>query len=278
MNDDLHDVPLVSVIVPVRDRADSLARCLVSVQRQTLSRFEVIVVENESSDPQAISSVVSNLADGRFHVIHLPVCSNANVARNVGRRAARGRFVAFLDSDDEWYPDHLQTAVSAIGASTASFFFASMDIDDGHSVWSKHARPLHPGEDPSAYLFGRHKAFASTIGFVHRNDIDEWWDESLARHQDFDYFIRICRKYEAVVSAVPSARIHWARGERRGYDRSSMIGFYRKHAETFAPGIRLRFCWDKIKLAIKRRDPPLGTVFLLEAGRAALSALKGRSA
>ncbi len=98
----------VSVIVPTFNRPELLARALESLAAQTLdsSRFEVLVVNDCGLDPGA---VVSEFA-GDLHVTLLATPENSGLAatRNVGIDAATGRYVAFLDDDDCFYPEHLQ--------------------------------------------------------------------------------------------------------------------------------------------------------------------------
>jgi glycosyltransferase involved in cell wall biosynthesis len=98
---------LVTVVIPTFNRARSLGRAIDSVLAQTYTNFELIVVDDGSTDntPELLSSFA-----GRIQILRQ---SNAgpSVARNTGIRAARGKFIAFLDSDDEWLPEKLEQQV-----------------------------------------------------------------------------------------------------------------------------------------------------------------------
>ncbi|WP_432511356.1 glycosyltransferase family 2 protein [Kineococcus sp. SYSU DK001] len=97
----------VTVVMPAMNRAHMIGRALDSVAAQTLTPREVIVVDDASTD--------DTVAVARAHgatVIELPVNGGSGPARNRGIEAARTRWIAFLDSDDAWLPDHLERTLA----------------------------------------------------------------------------------------------------------------------------------------------------------------------
>lgn len=98
--------PLFSVVIPLYNKADTILRTLKSVQNQVFKDFELIVVDDGSKDGGA--AVVEQFGS-QFPVklIRQPN-QGVSAARNAGSRAARGRFIAYLDGDDELYPEFLQ--------------------------------------------------------------------------------------------------------------------------------------------------------------------------
>jgi len=94
----------VSVVIPLYNKADQLARCLMSVGRQTPRPLEIIVVNDGSTDDGA--SIADALLSDRDLLVDQPN-QGVSAARNRGIAAASGDIVAFLDADDEWLPDHL---------------------------------------------------------------------------------------------------------------------------------------------------------------------------
>src|SRR3954453_2392980 len=100
----------VSVILPVHNRADVLGRATRSVLDQTLKAFELIVVDDGSTDESV--KVAKSYADPRIKVIELGTNRGGNVARNEGIRAAKAPLIAFLDSDDAYLPDKLDWVVA----------------------------------------------------------------------------------------------------------------------------------------------------------------------
>ena len=97
---------LFSVVIPVHNKGPHIARSVGSVLGQSFTDFELIVVDDDSTDesPQEIAK----FTDPRLRTLHrAPAGPGPSGARNLGIRAATGRYVAFLDADDEWLPGFL---------------------------------------------------------------------------------------------------------------------------------------------------------------------------
>lgn len=102
---------MISVIIPLYNKERSVASTLQTVLNQTFQNFEIIVVNDGSTDHSV--EEVRKVADSRIRLIHQ---SNAGVsaARNRGIEEAKGEYVAFLDADDEWKPTYLETQANLI--------------------------------------------------------------------------------------------------------------------------------------------------------------------
>ncbi len=118
--------PTVSVIIPTYNRAHLLGRAIESVLDQTYQDFEIIVVDDASADET--EEVVKSFGDDRINHIRHQKNKGGSAARNTGIKAARGEFIAFLDSDDEWVPkklekeiDRLQTLSNEVGVVYSGF-------------------------------------------------------------------------------------------------------------------------------------------------------------
>ncbi len=103
----------ISVVIPAYNAAWSLADTLASVRAQTLSDFEVIIVDDGSTDGTAALIRRFAVRDPRIKVVRQRNVGLA-AARNAGFRQARGDYVAFLDSDDIWHPDYLRIVSQAL--------------------------------------------------------------------------------------------------------------------------------------------------------------------
>ncbi|MGQ3412223.1 glycosyltransferase family 2 protein [Natrinema sp. LN54] len=102
----------VSVIIPTYNRAATLSRAIDSALEQTIDDLEVVVVDDGSTDDT--DSVLAAYDDPRVRPVVHATNRGANVARNTGLEHARGEYVAFLDSDDEWHPEKLERQFAAL--------------------------------------------------------------------------------------------------------------------------------------------------------------------
>ena len=103
--------PLFSVIIPTFNRADFIGKTVESVLRQTFTDFEIIVIDDGSTDNTA--EIIAPIKDERL-TYHFKQHEERAAARNAGTKLARGEYVTFLDSDDLLYENHLETAVKII--------------------------------------------------------------------------------------------------------------------------------------------------------------------
>ena len=104
--------PLVSIIIPTYNREFCIGRAIKSVIDQTFTNWELIVVDNNSTDNTV--EVVNNFLDERILVKKINNNGVVAISRNRGIRLARGVFVAFLDSDDWWKPQKLESALKLL--------------------------------------------------------------------------------------------------------------------------------------------------------------------
>lgn len=115
------DQPIVSAVIPTRNRPEQLMRALRSVLAQTWQELEVIVVV-DGPDPLTLSAL-AQCQDSRLRVIALEESAGGSEARNVGARNARGEWIALLDDDDEWLPEKLSSQMSVAAACPAQLVF-----------------------------------------------------------------------------------------------------------------------------------------------------------
>ena len=98
--------PGISVIIPTYNRAHLISRSAKSVLAQTYPDFELIIVDDGSGDNT--EEIIEALADPRIRYLRHESNRGVSAARNTGIRAARGDYIAFQDSDDEWLPQKLE--------------------------------------------------------------------------------------------------------------------------------------------------------------------------
>jgi glycosyltransferase involved in cell wall biosynthesis len=119
-------MPLVSIVMPAYNRADTIQRAINSVQAQTYQDWELIVVDDGSTDGTA--TLIEGL-DPRMKVIQQENLGFVR-ARNTGLQASTGEYIAFLDSDDEWLPYHLELSMAFFETFPDEQFVASELLED----------------------------------------------------------------------------------------------------------------------------------------------------
>ena len=184
--------------MPVFNRAEVVGRAVDSVLRQSFEDFELIVVDDGSSDGTA--ERLRSITDPRLRLIELERNVGGNAARNRGIREAKAPLITFLDSDDEFLPDRL--------ASTVRYFDDHPDVDllvdacikrwpagSGKRDRVRHNPKLEGNDAVLAALFDR-RLFKATPGITVRRDTAiraGLFDEGLRRRQDYDFILRVAR-------------------------------------------------------------------------------------
>ena len=104
-------MPFLSVIIPLYNKESYIKNTLRSVLEQNFTDFEIIIVNDGSTDNSL--EIVSSFKDERIQVIHQPN-SGASSSRNKAIQSAKTQYIAFLDADDFWFPNHLEELVQLI--------------------------------------------------------------------------------------------------------------------------------------------------------------------
>jgi glycosyltransferase involved in cell wall biosynthesis len=206
----LSNSPQVSVIVPVFNSDTTIRRALDSVTAQTFRDFEIIAVDDASTD-RSIDAVTRG-GDERVTLLRHPRNRGAGAARNTGVAAARGRWVAFLDSDDAWKPDKLARQLSVLAQ-------AHDDIAACATGFNLHrdGRKLAISLTMRTWDFRRDILFGCTISpgstlMVERRVFDEigGFDENFRRLEDWDWLLRYSGRYGMAFAPEPLADIYVA--------------------------------------------------------------------
>ncbi len=199
--------PFFSVVVPVYNRAAILGKTLRSVLAQTEQDFEIVVVDDGSADQPA--RTVEEIGDPRIVFVRQEN-RGGGAARNTGIDTARGRFVAFLDSDDEFLPHHLATMRRLIERESRTAGYARIIVDRGEGrTFVKPPRAIREGEDMATYLLcDRGFVPTSTIVVERAMATAVRFHENLAAAEDTDFAIRLTLAGVRFVMAEEPG-VHW---------------------------------------------------------------------
>ena len=205
--------PLVTVLMPNHNGAKTIAESIQSVLDQTMKDFELLIVEDASTDQSR--QVIASFTDPRIRMMPFEQNEHICIALNTGIRSAKGKYIARIDSDDCWLPQKLEKQIAYMEAHPkcgASFSWVNVINEEGESLsasqsmfvelFAAHNRPraqwihdfFHNGSalcHPSA-VFPR--SVALELG-GYRN--------SLVQVQDYDLWIRIAKKYDIYVFEEP---------------------------------------------------------------------------
>ena len=224
---------LVSVVIPVYNREFELQRAILSALNQTEQNIEIIVVDDCSTID--IKKITTDLADQRISYHKLPIKGNGNVCRNLGVLNAEGKYIAMLDSDDEWMPDHLTKKIKCLEEKNVDGVFGSFILDNGESKVNSFSRPFMKDELMANYLLLGGIAQTSTHFYKASCAKKILWDETLFRNQDLDYSIRFSETFKFLPSIDLTCIVHWKKGDQRNEHLESNIKFIEKHKKSFNP-------------------------------------------
>ncbi|MDF5722323.1 MAG: glycosyltransferase [Rhizonema sp. PD37] len=149
-----HPLPTVSIIIPTYNRKQYLGHALDSIRCQTYTDYEIIVIDDGSTDG---TEEWIRTQYPYVNLLHMPNNMGAAAARNFGIKNALGQFIAFLDSDDQWLPDYLQHQITALKQqNTAVLAYCNyIATTNDHDLGSRISlSPSHPDDLVLSMLWG----------------------------------------------------------------------------------------------------------------------------
>lgn len=201
----------VSVVLPTRNRATLLPRAIESVRRQTLPDWELIVVDDASTDStrDVIADFIAQ--DERVSTIRLETKSGAAAARNRAVRQARGEFVGLLDDDDEWLPRKLERqwhAARSAGNPPGVLHGPFLEVDPAGLTRLRNTAPLPAAGAREALLRGNRIGHSTAL--IRQTVFEQvgGYDARLPRLQDWDLWLRAAAVAPFLFVPAPLARVH----------------------------------------------------------------------
>lgn len=227
----------VSVIIPTYNRAHCLGRAISSVVAQTYTNWELIIVDNNSTDDT--DEVVRTYRDERIKLLKIENDGIIASSRNMGIDVASGEYVAFLDSDDWWFPDKLRLSVNQLQ------FGADIVYHDMYQVsalppklrhWKRAktralTKPVFPD-----LLFGGNAIVNSSVvvkidlmrkikGFAENS--------SLVAVEDYDAWLRLAQHTDSFVRIPKLLGCYWSGGENYSAE-TSLLQHVERIGELFS--------------------------------------------
>lgn len=252
---------LVSVVIPAFNREYTIKSCIESVLKQTYKNLEVIVVDDCSSDHTV--DVVRAIEDSRVRCILLSKNHGACYARNIGAEQANGQYIAFQDSDDIWLPTKIEMQINYLQQGNYDVVFCGMDritIEQKHFYYPKTGFDENKNAFEQILFDNRISTQCMLMMAYVMKDVK--FDPTIRKYQDWDYAIRIAKKFKIgylakalVISEIQANSISTVVSK---YDALNVI--YNKYASEISkyPYIQARFfyrlaeeSWSKVKRSTK---------------------------
>ncbi len=202
-NEELQDLPWVSIVLPTYNRAAEIKRSIQSILEQTYRRFELIIVDDGSMDDT--EQVVQGFRDKRIKYFRMSENGGQSKARNFGMKKARYDYIAFQDSDDMWHPDKLELQMQAFFSAPQEVGFVyckfRYDIEEvGQIILPEEKVPI---ERKNGMIYEQ-LLWENLVGMpaliIKKECLEKvgYLDETLKALEDYDFALRLAQYYQAV--------------------------------------------------------------------------------
>jgi glycosyltransferase involved in cell wall biosynthesis len=179
--------PKVSIVIPTYNRAHLISKTIDSVLQQSIHDIEMIIVDDFSSDFDDLQRVVKNYNNPKISLLRHQSNLHGSAARNTGIKAAKGEYLALLDSDDIWPANKLEEYLD-IELEDNEVLYSQLQNSDGVFPLST----IKVGERAGDYLFVNNGCMQTSTLFMPLPLAQQvLFDETLKRFQDFDFVIRL---------------------------------------------------------------------------------------
>ena len=206
--------PLISIVIPTYNRADLIPKAIQSVIDQTYQNWELIIVDNYSDD--GTKEVIHSFKDPRISMLLIPRTGSVAASRNLGVLHSKGEWIAFLDSDDWWFPEKLKT-VSEVIQNGPDLIYHDLQIvsglDDENSPRKTKSRKLKDPIFLDLLLNGNDIALSSVTLrksiFMKVNGMNE--SPNFFAIEDYETWLRIAKvtnKFAHIPRALGAYQLH----------------------------------------------------------------------
>lgn len=255
----MRDRPLVSIILPTRDRAALLPAAVASVTAQTYDHWELLIVDDGSRD--ATPAIAGGLLkDPRIRLLQTGGKGVA-AARSAAMAEAKGQLFAYLDSDNRWKPEFLEIAAAVLLARDLDLVYAALEANDG-------GRTRYAGADFD-YTDLTHRNFIDINVMLHRRELYDrrgGCDETLKRMSDWDLVLRYAKDsrvvYAPFIGCVYDARL----------TRADRITVTEPVSWTYIVLAKHHLDWPALQSAANARNPNLVSIVIPVHGQPELTA------
>ena len=263
--------PKISVIIPSYKTAHLIAECLDSVLAQTYKDFEVIVVNDGSPDTPELEKALEPYMERIVYIKQEN--KRAAGARNTAIQQARGEFLAFVDSDDSWYPEHLASQMQLFADDPSLDLVYSNSLLVGDLPRPVEFMVRNPSRGPATFdalVVERCQVAISTV-VVRKQAIVRagLFDEELPRCDDYDMWVRAAFHGAKIgYSRKVQAHMNIGRPGALSLQKSKMVESYWGILEKLKRTLPLS---DADRAVVERRAAEIRALYLVEEGKCRLN-------
>ena len=265
---------MISVVIPTYNRAHMVGRSIRSVLEQTFQDFELIIVDDGSTDNT--EEVVRSFGDGRIRYVRHEQNKGEAAARNTGVKLAEGKYVASQDSDDEWLPEKLARQVEILDNSPPEVgvvYTGFWKTQNGRKTYIPFSWVKQPNGNLHKQLL-RGNFIGSPVTLIRKECFEKagMFDERLTNVVDWELWIRISKHYHFRYIAEPLV-IAYYHSENISSSRQSLIDalelILEKHSEDFEKEKKMlaKQCFDIGSLLIANGESDKAMRYLKRAVR-----------
>jgi len=225
----------VSAIITTYNRACYLEKAINSVLDQSYKDFELLILDNSSTD--GTEAVVNRYNDDRIRYIrHEPM--NISQTRNLGVRLAKGEWIAFLDDDDEWLPNKLSAEISLFNLSssdTALVYGGFIRVDSNGKTLCEYQSALHGSVLKDLLMLHDDFTGSASNPMLKKSAVLalNGFDENVKTGEDWEFYLRLAEKYKVAVISEPIVRVRHHHGARLGDRLKDYIDLEMKVMDRF---------------------------------------------
>lgn len=180
---------LVSVVIPTYNRKNSLVSCINSVLNQTYKNLEVIVVDDASTDETY--KLFNSIKESRVFFYRYESNQGACYARNYGAKKAKGSYIAFQDSDDQWLPEKIEKQINYLKKNNADFVYCGMSRIEPEASFYYPTIDLDVNKDIVEQLLIDNMISTQTMLMKRKVIETVQFDTSFKRFQDWDFALQV---------------------------------------------------------------------------------------
>ncbi len=189
---------MISVIVPSFNREKSLKEAILSICNQSYKNFEIIVVNDCGIDTRSIIDEIKTKNKININYIYLNKNKGISAVRNIGIKNAKGKFIAFLDDDDIFYPNHLETLINGLENNPSyKIAYTWAKVFEYKNGRKKETNPFDCNFSKDHILIENYIPINSVL--IKKEVFTKegfWFNEDLSHLEDYDLWLRLIKKYD----------------------------------------------------------------------------------